>query len=270
MTSGRRRYAELLRRSDPPLAEAAAAIALLEYPDLDLDDVLAEIEGIVSRVRSAGGGRDALDHVLFRELGFHGNQDDYYDPRNSYLNDVLRRRTGIPITLSVLYVVLARKLGLDADGVSFPGHFLVRVQEGAGFRVVDPFDSARPLDETALEEMLTRAVGPTAPPGIDARLLEPAPVRVVLARMLANLKAIHLGRGEAERALEVLEWQVLTVPGDPSLRRDRGILYFQLQCLPAAEADLRAYLDDLPDAPDRLLIENVLERIAQNPSTVVH
>lgn len=272
----RRRYATLVDRPDDEieLERAAATIALIAYPDLAVDPVIERIQELADRVRGHVGAagdpqarRAALDRVLFVELALRGNEADYYDPRNSFLNDVLERRLGIPISLSVLYIAVGRRAGMDIEGVGFPGHFLARVRLGERDSVlVDPFAQGRDVSDRDLRALLSHIAGrdTPVPPGFVVR----SSTRDVLARMLGNLRGIYASRGDAMKTLEVLEWLVLTNPTNPSLKRDRGLLYYRLGSFEAAAADLRTYLLTLPTADDRAAIEQIVKRAKKSKPTV--
>jgi regulator of sirC expression with transglutaminase-like and TPR domain len=204
--------------SDIDLARAALLVALPEYPGLDVASYIEELDrmGATAALRiSESRGLPPLGSViryLYEELGFHGNTTDYYDPRNSFLNEVLDRRTGIPISLALVLTEICRRVGIDARGVSFPGHFLVRVSDEDGdIMFVDPFDG-RLLDDRHLAELHERAIGKEAP--IDPRVLEPATKGHVLLRILNNLRAIYERAGDQDRLLGVLARMQVLSPDD--------------------------------------------------------
>jgi len=245
------------------LARACLMIAEDAYPGLSVDRYLGEIERMALRLRAqlpaAGGAEErvmALNQFLFGELGFVGNTEHYYDPRNSYLNEVIDRRTGIPITLAVVYMELGRRVGLPLAGVSFPGHFLVRLKLRGGTLVLDPFSGGAPLSERDLRERLQRVIPEGAADGVPVaelpldQFLEPAGNRQILARMLRNLKGIYRDAGKPERMLDVLNRMLLVAPEASGELRDRGIVYHKLECYRAALQDLRDYVEREPDAPD--------------------
>jgi regulator of sirC expression with transglutaminase-like and TPR domain len=258
------RFAELLGREDSriDLARACLMIAQDAYPSLDLERYLAEMERMAIRLRSRLPQDESaeervvgLNQYLFDELGYYGNTEDYYDPRNSYLNDVIDRKTGIPITLAVLYMELGRRIGLPLQGVSFPGHFLVRLRLRGGVLVLDPFSGGEPQSEADLRERLQRVIPegvadnvPVAELPLD-QFLEPATNRQILARILRNLKGIY--RDRPERMLDVLNRMLLVAPEASGELRDRGIVYQRLECYRAALQDLRDYVEREPDAPDQ-------------------
>lgn len=214
----------------PSLAELALWIAAEEYPDLDLPAGLAKLDTLAERVRRLQAKllltpAEALRVALAEEQGFHGNRDDYYDPRNSFLNEVLERRTGIPITLGILYIEVARRVGIPAEGVAFPGHFLVQLNDG---EIIDPYHGARTLtadDCAVLLGKVTNGRGTFTP-----ELLQPVAWRKIIYRVLANLKAIYLRDPvDRKRGLAVVERMLLVNPGVQEDVRDRGLLLYQLE-----------------------------------------
>jgi len=259
------RFALEVRREDRDidLAQACLLIAQDPYPALDVGRYMDEIERMALRLRAdIPEALDleerivALNEFLFGELGYRGNARDYYDPRNSYLNDVLDRRTGIPITLSVLYMELGRRVGLAVDGVSFPGHFLVRVQLRGGVIVLDPFAGGAPQSEAELRARLKRVIPegvaddvPVAELPLD-QFLEPASKRQILTRLLRNLKAIYRDTDKPERQLEVLNRMLAVTPEAAAELRDRGQVYQRLECWQPALKDFTEYLEREPDASD--------------------
>jgi regulator of sirC expression with transglutaminase-like and TPR domain len=245
------------------LAQACLMIAQDAYPSLEVERYLGEIERMALRLRArmpqsfaAEERIVALNEFLFEHLGYWGNTDDYYDPRNSYLNDVIDRKTGIPITLAVVYMELGRRVGLPLEGVSFPGHFLVRVQVRGGVLVLDPFAGGVPQSEADLRSRLRRVI----PEGVAAdvpvaelpldQFLEPASKRQILTRVLRNLKAIYRETDKPERLLEVLNRMLVLTPEASAERRDRGYVYQRLECWQPALKDLTEYLEREPDATD--------------------
>lgn len=245
-----------------PLVEAAAAIAMDEHPELDPSGVVEAVETMAARLK----GRlpadaaplqrlRALNRFFFQEQQFAGNVNDYHDRANSYLHRVLETRRGIPISLAVLYVELAREIGLKASGVSFPGHFLARVGMPQGDVVIDPFNG-QSMSREALDAMLQPyrkrrgAAGAAAMP--LALFLQPASPRDTLARMLRNLKELHRAADDERLLLAVQDRMVVLLPEAWEERRDRGLVHAALGDAEAASADLAAYLDHADrDAPDR-------------------
>ncbi|HLB17343.1 MAG TPA: tetratricopeptide repeat protein [Burkholderiales bacterium] len=258
MTSGLERFAELVTREQFSLAEACLLIAEDQYPGLDIAACVAKLDAMAATVRGrlaadalAEQKVAALNWHLFGELRFCGNADAYYDPRNSYLNEVLERRTGIPITLSIVYLEVGRRLGLQLQGVSFPGHFLVQLRLKRGQLLLDPFTGGEPCSESELRTRLDQALPSDRRGKLDLdRYLEPAAPREIVARVLRNLKGIYLKRGAFDRALAVMHRMLLVVPESAEELRDRGLVHAELECFRPALADLQNYLRRRPDAAD--------------------
>ena len=219
------RFTEVVGREDFPLDCAALLIGAWDYPERDVDTYREQLDSIagfaapeVTRASGGIGRARAISDCLFERLGFCGNTDDYYDPRNSFLTDVLDRRTGIPISLSVLYLEVARRVGVLAQGVNFPGHFLVRVAIEDAWLFLDPFAGGRALTPADLEALLRKTTTPDA-------ILEPAVIaaaskRQILARMLVNLAGIYGRQGDLVRSLDVLERLAVLEPNNPRITRD--------------------------------------------------
>jgi len=258
------------------LVEAAAAIAHDEFPQLDTQAVLAEIDALAVRLKKRFPV-DAvpvqrlrwLNRFFFQELGFAGNVNDYYDPHNSYLHQVLATRRGIPITLAILYMELATQIGLTARGVSFPGHFLVKLRMNTGREhgevVIDPF-TGQSLSREELDELLApykRSRGLQGDFDVPMGLfLQSATPREIVARMLRNLKEIHRSAHNWAGLLPVMQRLVVLLPQAWEERRDRGLVYAELGRADEAAPDLRAYLEQVSDAPDRAM---VAQRLAALP-----
>jgi regulator of sirC expression with transglutaminase-like and TPR domain len=256
------RFADLVVRSQFSLAEACLMIAEDAYPALEGAGYLRQLDEIAQVVQSrlpadafAEQKIAALNAHLFGELGFHGNESNYYDPRNSYLNDVMDRRTGLPITLSIVYIEVGRRIGLPLQGVSFPGHFLVKLRLRAGQLVLDPFQKGAPQSNGDLRKRLANVV-----PGLESRnsasivdlsaYLEASSPHDIVNRVLRNLKAIHLRAGRLEEALAVMNRILLVAPEAPEELRDRGLVFEQLDCFRPAAADLENYLRRRPNSVD--------------------
>lgn len=257
-------FAEAVSREERiELARACLMIAEDAYPSLDVEGYLAEIERMAERLRARmPQGKPpeerivTLNEYLFVELGYRGNADEYYDPRNSYLNEVIDRRTGIPITLSVLYIELGRRVGLPLEGVSFPGHFLVRAPVRDGAVVLDPFAGGLPQSEADLRERLARVIPEGAAPEATVaelpldQFLEPASKRQILVRVLRNLKGIYRDTDQPERLLAVLNRMLALAPEASAELRERGYVYQRLECWQPALRDLTEYLEREPEAAD--------------------
>lgn len=255
------------------LLRAALAIAAGDYPGLDVDFYLARVDQIASAVRARCGDEfspyrsiASINYVLFREQGFRGNRDDYYDPKNSFLNEVLERKTGIPITLSVLYMEVARRVGLKLHGVGFPGHFLVKYIGDGEEIVIDPFQEGMVKSDEELQALLNELYrGEFA---LDPQFLQPVTKRQILGRMLNNLKAIYLQREDWHRSLSVADHLVVLDPDSTEDRRDRGLLYLKLECFSSAVEDLEAYLRMTPDAEDAVAIREQVVFLKRRASQI--
>jgi regulator of sirC expression with transglutaminase-like and TPR domain len=240
------------------LAEAALLIASREYPELDISRYLACIDEMGTTLRArlpADMPRPerilALNRYLFDEIGFAGNAAEYYDARNSYLNEVLDRRLGIPITLSVVYIEIGRRIGLPLHGVAFPGHFLVKCRVRDGAIVLDPYSRGLSL---GLDELCARlrslSHGVDPEPAQVRTMLATTPNKEILARMLRNLKGIYLKQREFAKAVAAMDRLVTLAPAAADEYRDRGRVYLELECFRAALADFQSYLALTPDAED--------------------
>jgi regulator of sirC expression with transglutaminase-like and TPR domain len=239
------------------IAQAALLLAGEEYPSLDADGVLRRLDGWASRVRSGGGDVGALQRVLLDEEGLHGNRDNYYDPRNSFLNEVMEHKVGIPITLSVTCIAVARRSGLTAHGIGLPGHFLVGFEGG---RYLDPFHGRDLLDADACRALVARLHDGRVP--WSASFLEPWNARKILVRMLNNLKGIYLHHTDFDKALWVQDLLLLLLPDEAREYRDRGLVHAQLNHYSQARRDLKEYLDRSPGRPDDAdAVEQDLQRL---------
>ena len=263
----RERFAELIERPADaiPLAEAALWIAAEGRPETNVPAALGELERLAERAASICRDKPDpaervahLNHLLFVEERFTGNQNDYEDPRNSFLDVVLERRVGIPITLSVVYIDVGDRLGLDTSGIGFPGHFLSKVTTARGEIVVDPF-YGRVLDEADCAKRLRQVAGEQAE--LLPEMLESTPTRAILRRILTNLKHVYVSRSEYEPALACCERILMLVPDDPIERRDRGLVYRELECFGTALEDLEYFLDALPSHPTAAAVRTLLDEL---------
>jgi regulator of sirC expression with transglutaminase-like and TPR domain len=252
-------FAALVQHDDSiPLFEAALAIAQDADPQLDLAASQIEIDILAAKLRrrlpsdaSHVQKLRMLNHFFYQELGFAGNVNDYYDPANSYLHRVIMTRRGIPISLAVVYMELAQQVGLDVKGISFPGHFLMKLSVQSGDIILDPFNGvslSREELEERLEPYFAQQDYPTDIP--LATYLQEAHPREILVRMLRNLKALFVEHPYWQRVLGVQQRLVILLPDEITERRDRGLAYANLQCPQAALHDLEAYLAARPDAAD--------------------
>lgn len=259
----RARFAELIAQDPIPLDEAALAIAEEEYPRLDVEGYLVRLDDLAERVRSrarspgrAAATLDALRGVLAHEEGLRGNEAEYQDPRNSFLNDVLDRRLGIPISLCVVWIEVARRAGLRLEGVGMPGHFLAKYVGPTGTTVfVDAFNGGEMLSG---EECVARYRARTGGRDLDPRYLAAVSPRLILGRMLHNLRRIYLERRDDVRAYWVVDRILLLAPGQLEALRDRGLVAARLGAAAAAERDLETYLAQAASAPDADEVRRVL------------
>ncbi len=253
-----RRFAEVAKAPSPDLAPAALAIARIEYPQLDASRYLRALDRMgaaaADRLAALGDGADLLRRIagisdyLFKEQGFAGNRKHYDDPRNSFLNNVIDRRTGIPITLALVYIEVSRRAGLDSDGVNFPGHFLLRVHSSdpdAASRlgeqlIVDPFQGGTILSELDCRKLLRSHAGDEVP--FDHRMLARATKPEIIVRMLVNLKRIYVRMRSFPQAHATTELLLALDPSATTELRDRGLLAYHLNDYPSALRDLEAYL----------------------------
>ena len=251
------KFTQVAKGPDPDLAPAALLIARLEYPQLDASRYLRQLNHMGSaatqRLEALSPDADpmqrikALNTYLFEEEGFAGNQTAYDDPRNSFLNEVLDRRTGIPITLALVYIEVSRRAGVRVDGVNFPGHFMLRLPQhpegvlhGRDDLIVDPFHGGAVLSETDCRKLLREHVGEDA--AFDRRLLMRASKQQILVRMLVNLKRIYVGMRSFPQARAITELLLALTPSAMTELRDRGLLAYHLNDFSAALRDLESYL----------------------------
>lgn len=256
---------------DIVLFEAAVSLAQDTYPDLDVQSVLDEVDQLLARVR----GRLPLDagplqrlrilnQFFFQELRFAGNVNDYYEPDNSFIHQLLSKRRGIPVSLAVLWMELAQGLGLSVAGVGFPGHFLIKVELPMGLSVIDPMTGVS-LSREALSERLEllqgQEVGLRAQEPPLAAYLQAATPRDILARMLRNLKEIYRNQNDWQRMLPVLERLIILLPESWQEVRDRGLAHAAMGQVPAAILDLEEYLLHANDLADVQVVADQLDAL---------
>jgi regulator of sirC expression with transglutaminase-like and TPR domain len=268
-------FGDYARSSDDrlDLLTGALLIARDAHPGLDLAEQRGRLDELARPLISRGISglpptvqARLLSDYLYVVCGFHGAKADYFEPRNSFLNEVLDRKTGIPITLAVVYIEVARRLGVDALGVGFPGHFLVRLGPGPGDPsgernepvIVDPFHHGRLLDANGLSQLLRRA-NVRAP--LSSAMLEPARTRHIVARMLMNLRGIYTSRGDSPRLLLTLDRLIDLLPDLSSELVERAKLYEALGAPAAALGDYERYLRVEPDGADSQLAEKAIARL---------
>ena len=238
------------------LLVAALTFARAEYPDIDIPDRLAQVALLASRAHQLRGASEDPAHtiscintVLFREDGFAGNQSEFYDPRNSYLNEVLDRKLGIPISLSVIYMEVARRLGLPLVGVGLPGHFLLKFYDISGHQVfIDPFSAGRLLTPAECQVRLDEVYGGEIP--LKPEFLHSVSKRQILTRMLSNLRSIYIGSRNFKKALTIIDFILAIHPRSADDLRQSALLRYNEGMLRAAIQDLEEYLQIAPDASD--------------------
>lgn len=268
--AARAQFAELVTRDENnwELDQAALLIAAEEYPHLEIEKYLEQLDTLaaLAAARDEAGADPRtrllrLNQLLFDELNFHGNTEDYFDARNSFLNDVIDRRTGIPITLSVVYIEIARRLGLPLYGVGMPGHFLVKYVDDEQTLLFDPFHGGRLLTEARCREMIEQMYD-------GALLFQPSFLHAVtkqqiLTRMLQNLKGIYARAQDHHQTLAAIERILLINPELTAELRDRGLVYFGMGRYAAAHACLKEYLRRTPGAEDAKEIKTRLGQLRQ-------
>jgi regulator of sirC expression with transglutaminase-like and TPR domain len=249
------------------LARAALALSRIEHPELDAPHYLGRLDGLAGEIEAARRGASPVERLhglreyLFEELGFKGNRANYFDPRNSFLSDVLDRRMGIPISLSLVLIEVGRRLGLPMEGIGLPGHFITGVRLDDAPILLDPFHGGAILTPEACRELVSRAVGKRV------RLTEAsfAPVgnRQFLTRMLANLKGIYWRTEQWEKAARVSDHLIVLDPAAGTERRDRGIALAKAGHYQRGLADWERYLTEFPKAPDHTEMRGHLRRVRQ-------
>jgi regulator of sirC expression with transglutaminase-like and TPR domain len=256
------------RDADVPLDRAALELARIEFPELDAEAFVALLDSHAAELSARlGGARDGLTYVtessryLFDELGFRGNTNDYYDPRNSCLNEVLTARTGIPITLSLVYIEIARRLGQPVEGIGLPGHFIVRYDDGLYSVFLDPFHGGRRLERDECIALAREVSHVEIEP--SPKWLAPVGKRDILLRMLRNLSAAYTSRGLTAKAIDVISLLIRANPDSAEEYRQRGVLEVHAGRLAAAKQDLARYLELAATPEDR-------ERARQDVQKIQH
>ena len=260
MTPQAERFGQMVSGPDEAinLAEAALLIASEEYPGLDIAAYLARLDEMAATLRrrlradiSPADTIVALNRFLFDEHGFSGNAADYYDPRHSFLNEVLDRKRGIPLTLALVYMEIGRRIGLPVHGISFPAHFLVKCQLREGMVVLDPYAKGISLSFDEIRRRIKSLRNDAEPPrSVIAGMLATASNKDILVRMLRNLKGIYSHHQQWLKALAATDRIISVMPALAEEYRDRGMIYLNLECFRAALFDLQAYIKMLPVAAD--------------------
>jgi regulator of sirC expression with transglutaminase-like and TPR domain len=257
------------RGSDLPLDRVLLLIAKEEYPGVEIEAYLGALDRLALRAQSLmhqyDGLAGAIRQAIFIEGGFRGNGENYYDPKNSMLNEVIDRRLGIPITLSIIYMEVARRLGSRALGVGLPGHFLVRHELGEDCSIlIDPFDQGAIIRRSDCERLLKRVNGPSAE--LEAWMLAPASPTSIVVRVLTNLKHAYMLQRDYVNAVRAIDRLLIFDRDRWADRRDRGLLFVELGCVGAAVTDLEAYLENGGRGPEADLIRRVLPELRKKVS----
>ena len=273
MNDARREFSMLASREPVPLARGALLIAKEEYPDLNVEhyvDRLSELAREAEPIVTAGNDTvekvQLLSHFLFEQKGFEGNRDAYSDPRNSFLNDVIERRLGIPITLSVIYLEVGRRLGLNLYGVSFPTHFLVKAVDERGELLIDPFSGGIILTLEQVKARLAEIY--RQPVELHPAMLKSAGARQILVRMLRNLKGIYAGASDWARSLTALDRILMLDPRAVEELAERGQVYERLECFKAALDDFQSFLSLAPEHPAAEVAREAVLRLVRQVSLI--
>jgi len=249
------------------LARAALLIAAAEQPGLDVDRYLARLDDLADTALAARRAADALSRLhrlrefLFEELGFAGDRSDYFDPRNSHLNEVLDRRLGIPITLSLVFIEVGQRLGLQMEGIGLPGHFITGARIAGEHVLLDPFDRGAVLTVEACGQVVRQALG--RPVQLRPEHFAPVDNRQLLTRMLANLKGVYWRQEAWDKVVRVIDRMLALNPTAAGERRDRGAAWSNMGRLERGVADWERYLTEFPDAADHEQVRGQLRRVRQ-------
>jgi regulator of sirC expression with transglutaminase-like and TPR domain len=245
------------------LDRAALDLATIHFPDLNPEPVLDQLNELASRLgdrlRNFNDGRDFVEtaqRFLFGELGFHGNQEDFFDPRNSCLNQVLERRTGLPITLSVMYMEIARRLQMPVFGIGLPRHFVLQFDDGNYSAFIDPFNGGRVI---TVRDCFTLAGAGVADPALLRRVTK----KQIVVRMLQNLHRVYVRSKDLGRAVATLDLMIAGAPDTAAWYHARAVLLMELDRWQAALRDFETYLSMSPDAADRELVVKQIHWLAR-------
>lgn len=255
------------------LAHGALLIAKTAYPDLDENRYLEHLDRIASRIkRGMSAGNDAADiimrmnHILIEKEGFHGNREDYYDPDNSFLNRVLDRKSGIPITLSIIYIEVGAHLGLDVRGIGLPGHFIVALYHASGNIFVDPFNRGEIRKEGECLDIVRNYAGQTAAP--DARWLQPVGKNEILARMLRNLKLIYARQENDVMLFKMIHWILTLQPESPAELGARAMIYEDMGNPARAVKDWERLIATIGDNQAATMIRDRIDNLKKQRSRI--
>ncbi|WP_434688558.1 SirB1 family protein [Pseudanabaena minima] len=271
LSPARQKFWQIAHTPDPDMSidhllEGALAITWEEYPRMDLehyreifDRMVADLQPRIAQIHYPLKVVQEINQYLFAKQGFRGNDSDYYDPRNSFITDVLERRLGIPLSLSLVYMVISDRLGFPMDGISFPAHFIIRPRHPDLEIFIDPYNKGEILFPEDCAAKLTQLYGYEIP--LQPEYLEPVSIRRILDRLLTNLKLIYLRRREPDKALAAIERSLMLNPDVPTQWRDRGLICYQLDRFTEARIDLENYLQQVPYAEDSRVILKLIEEI---------
>jgi regulator of sirC expression with transglutaminase-like and TPR domain len=268
LSRGRRLFVQETQQPDEriDLERVALYIAMEEYPDLDVEVYIHALDSIALEIKKRLPKEfyplkilKTIQQYLYEELGYSGNRTDYYDPRNSFLNQVIDRRTGIPITLALIYLAIARRIDFPMVGINMPGHFIIRpIAENLEI-FVDPFHSGEILFSQDCEELLMKVFDRRVE--LQPEYLAPVSNRQLLGRLLTNLKVIYVNQRKFTKAAQACERILLLFPDAPSEHRDRGVLYYRSDRLTEARQDFERYLELAPLAEDAQVIQEILDEM---------
>lgn len=270
LSSARQYFYQEIQQADEQidLGKAALYIAQEEYPDLDPEEYLNALDAMADELEERLPSQryplrviQSINEYLYDDLGFEGNTRDYYNPRNSFLNDVIEQRKGIPITLSLVYLEIARRIDFPMEGVGMPGHFLIRPAIAEMEIFVDAFNGGEVMFVDDCQQRLSQIYG--QPIKLQMGFLESITTRQFLARMLTNLKLVYLDQQQLEKALAAVERILLLFPSVATELRDRGLLYYQLGQFSQAVKDFETYLTKAPDAGDAPVIRRLLTHLGK-------
>ena len=256
---------QLLENEERPgrLDRAALDLATIQFPDLNPEPILDQLNDLASRLgdrlRNFNDGRDFVEtaqRFLFDELGFHGNHQDFFDPRNSCLNQVLERRTGLPITLSVMYMEIARRLQMPVFGIGLPRHFVLQFDDGNYSAYIDPFNGGRVISARDCFALAGSEVA-------DPALLQRVSKKQIVVRMLQNLHRVYVRNKDFPRAVSTLDLMIAGAPDTAAWYHARGVLLMEIERWQAARRDFETYLSMSPDAPDRELVVKQIHWLAR-------
>ncbi|MEX2220812.1 MAG: transglutaminase-like domain-containing protein, partial [Candidatus Rokuibacteriota bacterium] len=249
------------------LARAALLIAAPEHPGLDVEEYLGRLSALAEAAEPARRTADALGRLhrlreyLFEELGFAGDRADYFDPRNSHLNEVLNRRLGIPITLSLVLIEVGRRLDLEMEGIGLPGHFITGARIAGEQVLLDPFNRGALVTAESCGKLVSQALG--RPVRLRPEHFAPVSNRQFLTRILANLKGVYWRQEAWDQVVRVIDRLLVLNPASAGERRDRGAAWSSMGRLERGVADWEQYLTDFPNAADHEQVRNQLRRVRQ-------